>query len=1048
MKINKFLFLSLAMALQVGAETNRPMSLLSDNVGKGVGTPLFAKDVPRISTGATYAFVEDGEFATCKGSLTTASQQGGVKILFDGLEWWKSQTFGDWDGGSWVTVIVDLKRPYLIGKVDIRALREATRDTKQTFILFSTDGKTFTQHGIAENTTAVPEAKGTFVEHQAIFEKPVLARYAQIRIQKARHQQQISEIAIWGWGITDNPAVKYIDAGEKPSVSFKVRPIQDGAALVSWADFAEKNKGVTAWRIYSSKQPFSRADEKGVVLHKQVSAKQTTAAVYPFEPGSTVYFGMTDVYAEGENATVVSIPVRFNTPYERRTFGDMLAINHFIGGGVSSRGSSWADVSLDMLAQTPFRESRWWFMFPETVTKFLERGIGMVCWPLLSKEAIKNNIKNANAFGLYSFTKGNEPELNGVKPEVYLQGLKEERAEAKKASSWNTIGAPTCNIWPTALDWLEDFYRLGSKDDFDVLDLHTYTTPPEDLFGRIKTVREIMARYGDENKPIISTEFGYADTPEGPEGVSPLKKAQFLVRGLVIHYVLGFRRVYVYSFVDVGTDPHDNEHHFGLLDFDLQKKPAYYAVCNLGKQLGDCDLSGPLTGASVPTYGYQFKSAQNGDYVAVIWNGEQEQVGTFSTTSAEVQVVDMFGNTRRIILDADKRFSLPYGASPIFIRSDSPTTLLASEASSRAPRSADDESKITFTLAQQNLVVREDVKQTNLGISVVNGTDQAMSGSLTVRNAGGDILGTQEIQVAAHAEFVGALAFNLNIPADTALVGCKVFLNYKSGGASFSDEGAITVRRLTAIPVEGVATVKVKFQGYTNDVYVIANDKIEMSFDPQQGGRVLEFLDRKTLTNQIRMDYDQIPRLTSIAHSYGIWFQINKKLRDTPWAVVSAEAGKLVLQAEGTEATPRTTLSWSVVQGTPRVRLDIAVKNKTSRQAEVKFHMHPEYNLAGRGESGNDILLFPTEKGVFKIPFWIDLGERVAPTPTENWWAVVDTAAKMEMRQDRSAGWETPRLWFGGGFYNVEISRLFSLPPNGEETAWLSWALEQTKSNP
>ena len=69
MKTPSLLFLSLAMALQAMADTNSPMSLLSDNVGKGVGTPLFTKDVPRISTGATYAFVEDGEFATCKGTL-------------------------------------------------------------------------------------------------------------------------------------------------------------------------------------------------------------------------------------------------------------------------------------------------------------------------------------------------------------------------------------------------------------------------------------------------------------------------------------------------------------------------------------------------------------------------------------------------------------------------------------------------------------------------------------------------------------------------------------------------------------------------------------------------------------------------------------------------------------------------------------------------------------------------------------------------------------------------------------------------------------------
>jgi len=473
------------------------MALLSDNIAEGGSSLLFPKGTAVIPTGATHAFVTTGEYATCKGTLDSTAPHGGAKVLFDGREGWKSQTFGDWDGGAWTTVRIDLKKIRLVGKVEIRALREALRDTERADVLFSLDGETFLQHGIAENKTAGAGGKDNFIPLTAVFETPVQARHVELRIRKARHQQQIGEIAIWGWLASDDPKANFIPAGEKPKVAFSARPIQDGAAQISWTEYARQAKGVTGWRIYHARQSFARVDEPGVTLLREFKAGQTSAAVYPFEPGSTVYFGITALYPEGESPSVQAAPLRFRTPFERNTFGDMLAINHFIGGGAKSRGQAWDEVSLDMLAETPFRESRWWFMFPETVKRFLDRGVGMITWPIVDAQPVRHNIRNANALGLHAFSKGNEPELKGVSPAAYLEGLKKEYAAAKALSPWDTLGAPTCNIWPTAPDWLEAFYRAGAKDYFDVLDLHTYTTPPEDLFGRIQRVREIMAEHGD-----------------------------------------------------------------------------------------------------------------------------------------------------------------------------------------------------------------------------------------------------------------------------------------------------------------------------------------------------------------------------------------------------------------------------------------------------------------------------------------------------------------------------------------------------------------------
>lgn len=1020
---------SLAMADEAG----RPLSLLSGNLPPGGSSPLFPKGAPVVQTGATHAFVTTGDYATCKGSLESTAKLGGAKVLFDGLEWWKSQTFGDWNGGAWTTVRIDLKKVCLVGKVEVRALREALRDTEKADLLFSLDGETFLQHGIAENRTAGAGDKTHFVPHTALFETPVQARYVEVRAKKARHQQQISEISVWGWLADDRPEVKYIPAGEKPGVAIVARPIQDGAAMLSWAEFARQAQGIKGWRVYHSRQPFSKIDQEGVVLHGEFKAAQTSAAVYPFEPGSTVFFGVTARYAEGENPVVEAVPLRFRAPFERNTFGDMLAINHYVGGGAKSRGLAWDDVALDMLAETPFREGRWWFMFPETVKRFLDRGVGMVTWPMIENQGDKHNVRNANALGLHSFTKGNEPELKGTSPEQYLAGLKKEYAASKALSPWNTIGAPTCNTWPTALEWLEGFYRAGAKESFDVLDLHTYTTPPEDLFGRMRRVREIMAEHGDADKPVISTEFGYADTPEGPEGVTPLAKAQYLVRGLVIHYVLGFRRVYVYSFVDVGNDPHYNEHHFGLLDYDLQRKPAYHAVRTLGRQLGRCVLEGSVEELHEPDYGYRFKEQGNGTHVVVVWNAKADRLGTFSTEAGAVEIVELLGATRSLTLGDTGKFSIPFGRSPVFLRSARPVKLLSVEAPQAT--AAGPEGGVAFTLASNTVILDAGAESTKIGVSVDNGTSRSVAGTLAVGTADGRVLGSRDFEVGARSKEVVDVEARMEFPAGTAQVQRNVSIRYTDRGVSYSEDKSVNVRRLTAV-TDGPATVKTRFEHHASELFVLANEHVEVGIDPRQGGRVLDLIDRKTRTNVVRIDYGQAPAPKGLAHSFGIWFGANPKWKDSPWTVVASDPGSLKLQAPG---EPPVFLLWSVDKTLPRVSLEILASNPSKAKIDVPFHLHPEYHLGGRAESGNDILLFPTAQGVFKLPFWIDLGERPAPLLTENWWAVVDTASGREMRQEHSDGWEPPRISFGSGCYDVEMSRALSVPPGGEASAWLHW---------
>ena len=61
-------------------------------------------------------------------------------------------------------------------------------------------------------------------------------------------------------------------------------------------------------------------------------------------------------------------------------------------------------------------------------------------------------------------------------------------------------------------DFIEDIYRLGGADAFDIMNVHPYTQPyrPEgEMDVNLEKLRELMARYGDGEKPIWITEVGW-----------------------------------------------------------------------------------------------------------------------------------------------------------------------------------------------------------------------------------------------------------------------------------------------------------------------------------------------------------------------------------------------------------------------------------------------------------------------------------------------------------------------------------------------------------
>ncbi|NLE43183.1 MAG: hypothetical protein GX620_00570 [Chloroflexi bacterium] len=88
------------------------------------------------------------------------------------------------------------------------------------------------------------------------------------------------------------------------------------------------------------------------------------------------------------------------------------------------------------------------------------------------------------------------------------------------------------------LAYLERMYRAGAEASFDALAVHAYglTRPPDDPpdpgiinFRRTELLREVMAAYGDSDKPIYVTEAGWNDHPRWIHAVRPAQRIEYTI---------------------------------------------------------------------------------------------------------------------------------------------------------------------------------------------------------------------------------------------------------------------------------------------------------------------------------------------------------------------------------------------------------------------------------------------------------------------------------------------------------------------------------------
>ncbi|MCJ7619320.1 MAG: hypothetical protein MUP64_03775 [Anaerolineae bacterium] len=147
------------------------------------------------------------------------------------------------------------------------------------------------------------------------------------------------------------------------------------------------------------------------------------------------------------------------------------------------------------------------------------------------------------------------------------------------------------------IDYLEEMYKAGAKDYFDILSANAFGlgSPPEEPaqprvlnFQRVLFLRDVMEQYGDADKPVWFNEYGWNASPKdfGEEQliwqrVSEEEQAQYTVGGVEYaqqHWP--WAGVFnIWYFRQVGNiSPDRSDYYFRTVDIDFTPRLVYYAV--------------------------------------------------------------------------------------------------------------------------------------------------------------------------------------------------------------------------------------------------------------------------------------------------------------------------------------------------------------------------------------------------------------------------------------------------------------------------------------
>jgi polysaccharide biosynthesis protein PslG len=219
------------------------------------------------------------------------------------------------------------------------------------------------------------------------------------------------------------------------------------------------------------------------------------------------------------------------------------------------------------------------------------------------------------------------------------------------------------------LDWLSTMLSAGAQGYFDGLSIHPYnfakTPRTGDAWAQDMLATEsVIHRYtAGRDLPLYVTEMGWPTNG----GISQKAAGVYLAQMFLLARTMNFLRgIWWYDFRDDGWDKRNQENDFGLVDPDLNPKPAFTALKAVAPIVRDAlqveDL--PTGNPSVRALRFRLKG---GTQVFALWNTGQNAIRLRVTGSGPLQVRSVLPNDSLGMGTSAKQRSINISSVPVLV---------------------------------------------------------------------------------------------------------------------------------------------------------------------------------------------------------------------------------------------------------------------------------------------------------------------------------------------------------------------------------------------
>jgi len=208
------------------------------------------------------------------------------------------------------------------------------------------------------------------------------------------------------------------------------------------------------------------------------------------------------------------------------------------------------------------------------------------------------------------------------------------------------------SLYTDAINYLTTMFQAGNLNYFDGVTVHPYRQElPEDLLLSDYAQGTSLINQYKPGVPLLCGEHGYTTT-WGISNTDALQ-AKLLARTWLLNYSYGIRMMIDYDWHDDGTDPNNQEHHFGLVGPNYLSgqnpvytpKLAYNAAKTMTTQLNGYSFSQRLGLGNSTDYVLSFTNGTSTRYAAWDRNNTADTVTIPTAPNATVTITNYTGTT-------------------------------------------------------------------------------------------------------------------------------------------------------------------------------------------------------------------------------------------------------------------------------------------------------------------------------------------------------------------------------------------------------------------